>query len=214
MADNVLRFPDGGWAELVGNHPALDLLNTVAWRPDPARRVDRLGDARDLVRWAEFAGVLDGPTARRFAREAAADPAAAARVLDRVRRLRERLHHVVLSLARDQRPDPTDVVGLHTLLLRSLQRVEVVSTVPTVWSSRPRALAELPDQLAVRAWQLLQRDDADRLRQCGDDSCGWLFIDRSRSGTRVWCSSADCGNRSRVRRHYRLHHDPPVRQER
>ncbi|MGH3346900.1 MAG: CGNR zinc finger domain-containing protein [Nocardioides sp.] len=214
MADHVLRFPDGGWAELVGNHPALDLLNTVAWRPDPARRVDRLGDARDLVRWAEFAGVLNGPTARRFARETAADPAAAARVLERVRRLRERLHRVVLPLARDQRADPTDVVGLHTLLLQSLQRVEVVSTMPTVWSSRPRALAELPDQLAVRAWQLLQRDDADRLRQCGDDSCGWLFIDRSRSGTRVWCSSADCGNRSRVRRHYRLHHDPRVRQER
>ena len=214
MGDDILRFPDGGWAELVGNHPALDLLNTVAWRPDHARRVDRLGDARDLVRWAEFAGVLDGPTARRFAREAAADAAAAARALERVRRLRERLHRVVLPLARDQRPDPTDVVGLHTLLLRALQRVEVVSTMPTVWDLRPRTLAGLPDQLAVRAWQLLQRDDADRLRQCGDDSCGWLFIDRSRSSTRVWCSSADCGNRSRVRRHYRLHHDPPVRQQR
>ena len=214
MADDVLRFPDGGWAELVGNHPALDLLNTVAWRPDPARRVDRLGDARDLVRWGEFAGVLDGPTARRFAQEAAADPAAAALALGRVRRLRERLHRVVLPLAQAKRPDPDDVVGLHTVLLRALQRVEVESTMPTTWSSRPGTLAELPDQLAVRAWQLLQRDGADRLRQCGDGSCGWLFIDRSRSATRVWCSSADCGNRSRVRRHYRRNHDTPARPQR
>ncbi|MFJ9034356.1 CGNR zinc finger domain-containing protein [Streptomyces sp. NPDC102274] len=27
-------------------------------------------------------------------------------------------------------------------------------------------------------------------------------LDRSRSGTRRWCSSGDCGNRDRVRRHY------------
>ena len=40
----VLRFDDGGWTEAVGNHPALDLVNTVAWRLDPARTVDRLAD--------------------------------------------------------------------------------------------------------------------------------------------------------------------------
>ncbi len=211
MRDDVLRFTDGGWAELVGNDPALDLVNTVAWRPDPERHVDRLGDVQDLLRWAAFAGILDGLTVRRLSREAA-EPTAAARTLEQVRVLRERLHRVLLPLARDERPDPEDVKELHSLLLRSLQRVEVVSTMPTTWSSRVAALADLPEQLAVRAWLLLQRDDADRLRQCGDDRCGWLFIDRSRSGTRVWCSSADCGNRTRVRRHYRRHHDPTAEQ--
>jgi predicted RNA-binding Zn ribbon-like protein len=206
VREDVLHFADGGWAELVGNDPALDLVNTVAWRPDPARHVDRLGDVPDLVRWAEFAGILDGPTARRLSREAA-EPAEAVRTLEQVRRLRERLHRVVLPLARNEHPDPEDVNALHSLLLPALQRVEVVSTMPTTWSSQVPTLADLPDQLAVRAWRLLQRGDADRLRQCGDDACGWLFIDRSRSGTRVWCSSADCGNRTRVRRHYRRHRD-------
>ncbi len=208
MREDVLHFADGGWAELVGNDPALDLVNTVAWRPDPARRVDRLGDVPDLVRWSELAGILSGPTARRLAREGAADPAAAARTLTQVQRLREQLHRVVLPLARNRRPDADDVTALHALLMPALQRVEVVSTMPTAWATRVTTLPDLTDQLAVRTWQLLQRDDADRLRQCGGDRCGWLFIDRSRSGTRIWCSSADCGNRTRVRRHYRRHHDP------
>lgn len=211
MREDALYFADGGWAELVGNDPALDLVNTVAWRPDPARHVDRLGGVHDLLRWAEFARILDEPTALRLSREAS-DPAAAARTLEQVRLLRERLHRVVLPLAHDERPDPDDVKALHGLLLTALQRVEVVSTMPTTWSVRVATLADLPDQLAVRAWQLLQRSGADRLRQCGDDRCGWLFIDRSRSGTRVWCSSADCGNRTRVRRHYRRHHDPTAEQ--
>jgi predicted RNA-binding Zn ribbon-like protein len=206
VRDDILRFADGGWAELVGNDPALDLVNTVAWRPDPARHVDRLRDVPDLLRWSEFAGILDGPTARRLAREGAADPAAAPRTLAQVRRLREQLHRVLLPLARNQRPDTDDVTALHGLLMPALQRVEVVTTMPTTWSPRVATLADLPDQLAVRAWLLLQRDDAARLRQCRDDRCGWLFIDRSRSGTRVWCSSADCGNRTRVRRHYNRHH--------
>ena len=30
-----------------------------------------------------------------------------------------------------------------------------------------------------------------------------LFLDRTKNHSRIWCSSADCGNRSRARRHYR-----------
>ncbi|MFD9792685.1 CGNR zinc finger domain-containing protein [Streptomyces sp. NPDC059070] len=35
-------------------------------------------------------------------------------------------------------------------------------------------------------------------------------MDRTRGGTRRWCSSGDCGNRDRARRHYaRTHPAPP-----
>nr|WP_246305023.1 CGNR zinc finger domain-containing protein [Nocardioides thalensis] len=64
------------------------------------------------------------------------------------------------------------------------------------------AAASLPDQLALAAWQLLEREDAHRLRQCRANDCGWLFLDRTKNASRVWCSSADCGNRTRAQRHY------------
>jgi hypothetical protein len=42
-----------------------------------------------------------------------------------------------------------------------------------------------------------------RIRTCGNPLCRWLFIDRSRNGSRVWCEMAVCGNRMKVGRHRR-----------
>jgi CGNR zinc finger/Putative stress-induced transcription regulator len=49
------------------------------------------------------------------------------------------------------------------------------------------------------------RREVDRLRMCGNPLCRFLFIDRSRNASRVWCEMAVCGNRVRGRRH-RLRH--------
>jgi predicted RNA-binding Zn ribbon-like protein len=41
------------------------------------------------------------------------------------------------------------------------------------------------------------------VRRCANDKCLWLFIDRSKAGTRRWCDMAACGNRAKAQRHYR-----------
>ena len=188
-------------AELVGNHPALDLVNTVGWRLAPGRAVDRLADGQGLLRWADAAGLMEAGTAAQGAREA--DVAAA-----ELRELRELLHRVLQPAALDARPDDAAVADLRRHLLAALGRdqVEVDRLMPLRWEVAVRTVGDLPTRLAVEAWDLLVREDVRRLRQCRDDECGWLFLDRSRNGSRVWCSSADCGNRARARRHYARHH--------
>ena len=200
----TLRHDDGGWAERVGNHLALDLVNTVAWRLDPARTVDRLPDSASLVRWAAFVGLLDRDRAEALSDKAARDERAAERVVADVRRARECLYAVLHPLATDgAAPHPDDVEALQDWLVEVLGRAELASVMPTTWSHPLETLADLPVTLGLQAWSLLQEERGDRLRQCQDASCGWLFLDRSRNGSRVWCSSADCGNRTRARRHYR-----------
>jgi predicted RNA-binding Zn ribbon-like protein len=57
---------------------------------------------------------------------------------------------------------------------------------------------------AATAWSalsLLAGGELRRLRICGN--CGWLFVDRSRNGSRLWCDMAVCGNRQKASRHYR-----------
>ena len=195
--EETLRFADGGHAELIGNHPALDLVNTVGWRLDPGRSVDRLSDGDALLRWATFAGLLEGGAGPVAPGEP--DLAAAA-----VRGLRDMLHRVLQSLALGAPPDPAALTALRARLLEALGReeVEVGRLMPLEWSAPSRTVADLPVRLALAGWELLAREDVRRLRQCRDDDCGWLFLDRSRNGSRVWCSSADCGNRARARRHY------------
>jgi predicted RNA-binding Zn ribbon-like protein len=178
----VLRYDDGGWAEATGGNLALDLVNTVSWRLDPSRTVDRIPDAAALERWARFVGLL-----------VAVDDEDVAGV----RRLREQTYRVVQPMAVGEEPSPQDVHRLRRTLLGALGRAQVASVMPL-----ELAAADLPDELAIATWRLLEHEDAGRLRQCRASDCGWLFLDRTKNGSRVWCSSADCGNRSRARRHY------------
>jgi predicted RNA-binding Zn ribbon-like protein len=202
----VLRFDDGGWTEAVGNHPALDLVNTVAWRLDPDRTVDRLDDGRTLVRWAAFVGLVDDGQAARFTTELANDPDADRRIVAQVRHARERLYRVVQPLAVGGEPAGPDLAALHRDLLGALARAEVGSVMPLEWTTGLRSVSDLPDELALATWRLLQHEDRRHLRQCRASDCGWLFLDRTKNGSRVWCSSADCGNRTRARRHYQRHY--------
>ncbi len=43
--------------------------------------------------------------------------------------------------------------------------------------------------------------DRARLRLCGNPLCRFLFLDRSRNASRVWCDATVCGNRVRGHRH-------------
>ena len=199
---SVLRFDDGGWAEANGNHLALDLVNTVAWRLDPARTVDRLPDATALIDWARFVGLLDDARAAAIATELTSDPRAGALVTARVRRARERLYRVVQPLAVGGTPAGDDLAALHRALLGALGRADVSTVMPLQWSTGLGSASDLTDELDLASWRLLQHEDRGRLRQCQDGDCGWLFLDRTKNGSRVWCSSADCGNRTRARRHY------------
>ncbi|MFD9903272.1 CGNR zinc finger domain-containing protein [Streptomyces sp. NPDC059063] len=166
----------------IAGHPVLDFVNTVAWRTDDSRQAERVPDAAAWTRWATTAGL----TATALPDEAA------------LRALRE-----VLTAALDALADGTvppdqvwDALRDATLTAREragLPRAFPLSLVP----------ATLCDELALQAEELLSDAQAlSRVRRCEGPGCGWFFLDRSRNGARRWCSSGDCGNRDRARRHY------------
>ena len=58
---------------------------------------------------------------------------------------------------------------------------------------------ELARAVADAAYRLLTGPALARLKRCV--ACPWLFLDRSRNGSRRWCSMEHCGNRAKVRAH-------------
>ena len=58
------------------------------------------------------------------------------------------------------------------------------------------------DPIIKSAADLLVSPELKRVKQCADDFCGWLFMDKSRNNSRRWCSMKDCGNRAKAHRHY------------
>jgi predicted RNA-binding Zn ribbon-like protein len=173
----------------VAGHPTLDLVNTVAWRLDPARREDRLPTGATLARWVGTTGL---PT----------DDAWWSAALGPVTRLRERLTRVLVPLATGTTPPEPDLVALRRTLTAAMRRAELTTVVPPQWAVEVRRPRDLADRMALGALGFLAEVDPARLRQCADDACGWLFVDHSRNNSRRWCDSADCGNRNRVKRHH------------
>ena len=49
------------------------------------------------------------------------------------------------------------------------------------------------------AGDLLASDESARIRECGGDDCGWMYVDRSRNGLRRWCQMEVCGTKEKSR---------------
>jgi predicted RNA-binding Zn ribbon-like protein len=186
--------------ELVGGHVALDLVNTVSWRLDPARTVDRLSDTDALLGWVTAAGVVPEEQVQRMS--AAQDTVAPDQALERVRRLREAAYRLLRPIALGSPVEEADLERVQRAVTRALAHARVGNVVPWQWEVAVRGPDDLPTALTLEVWRLLQFEDLTRLRECRDRDCGWLFLDRSKNASRAWCSSADCGNRKRARRHY------------
>ena len=194
--------------QLIGGPVAVDLVNTVSGRLDDQRKIDRAPGYAELLEWARQAQLV-APAQYAMLREVIArHPVRGRQAAVAVHQLREVLYRVLGAVAIGQEPATGDRSALQRVIVQALQQTQLVTVSPLVWQLRVQAPGDLAHLAALRALDLLESGDLGRLRQCQDRGCGWLFIDRSRSHTRRWCSSADCGNRERARRHYTRRHNP------
>jgi predicted RNA-binding Zn ribbon-like protein len=179
---------------------ALDLVNTVDWRDDPARRRDLLPTAARLAAWAQHVGFPAAGSACRLPGR-----------LNRAIALRETLAALVGAAARGRR--------LPAAALRELtrwnqtawrHRVLTSRTGAAEWRWRPHTNGadQLLFSIAIDAAELLLSSERSRLRVCEGVGCGWYFFDRSKAGRRRWCNMEVCGNRVKVRSYRaRVSHD-------
>jgi predicted RNA-binding Zn ribbon-like protein len=167
-------------------------------------RDDKLGSYADLVAFAAHRGILENAVARGLLRRAAARPRAAGTVLARALAFREALHRTLRAVVERRRPAAVDL-GVVDAEARAARTREALVPSPGdglrwAWRDPARALDAPLWPVARAAAGLLTSAETTRLRTCDGDGCGWLFLDRSRSGRRRWCSMEDCGNVDKVRR--------------
>jgi len=203
-----------GTMKLVGGDPCLDFVNTVGGRvplADGARarvRADKLASYPDLVAWSVHAGLVGESAGRGLLRCAAARPREANPALARALAFREALYRALRALMRDRAPAPADLALLNVELAACRSRELLVARhegLAWEWRDAARRLDSPLWPVARAAAALLTSPERARLRQCGGDDCGWLFLDRSRNHSRQWCTMEDCGNVSKVRRFRERH---------
>ena len=189
--------------EMLGGMLCLDFANTVGDHLSD-RPSDYLANYQDLVAWSQRAGILGSRAAQQLLDEAAQHPAAATAVFHRAVALREAIYRIFASVAADGSPKTADLDLLNEALANALQHARVVSTRRGFrwdWSDEI-ALDRIIWPVARSTADLLTSGNLDRVSQCSDAVCGWLFIDTSKNHSRRWCSMGGCGNRAKARRHY------------
>lgn len=214
MPDVTTAGSPAGTMKLVGGDLCLDFVNTVGGRvPEvggPGSRVlaDKLAAYSDLVAWSRHTGTIGGADARCLLRLADRHPGEAVEVLGRALLFREALHRALRSLMLGRCPEAADLSLLNAEIAAARAREELEPFPHGLRWAWPDGGAHLDSPLwpvSRSAAALLTSGDLSRLRQCGGERCGWLFVDRSRNRSRQWCTMEDCGNVSKVRRFRQKH---------
>jgi predicted RNA-binding Zn ribbon-like protein len=189
--------------DLVAGHTALDLVNTVTARNTNAPR-DWLDGYPRVLEWAKLANVAEETVLLLLSKQAADSLDDADGALTRLKQFREELHTAYGALILGKRvPHPVlDEIDAIWREAHSRIRLEFSGGRIAARVSLERSGLDLiRDCVAGSAVELLQSLPTDRVRVCRGEACGWLFIDSSKGGQRVWCDMAVCGNAAKTRRH-------------
>ena len=150
------------WA--VGGSLALDFVNTVDWRDDPARRIDLIPTAATLAAWAKHAGF---PAAARACRP----PGRHHRAVG----LRETLA-ALFGAATNARRLPAAALAELTHWNQDAWRQRVLTsrqkTAAWRWRARTNGADRLLFTIALDAADLLLSAERSRLRVCEGAGCG------------------------------------------
>jgi len=166
--------------EFYGDHPALDLMNTVAlgkesWHSDA-----------DVMNWLKDAGFAAGGKAPHG-------------LLETGRKLREIVRGLVHARKHGHK---LDVAPLNALLAHAQRHLALHAHADGSVTLETHYAADTPERLlaplAESAAQLLAEGDFGLIRKCEDHECTLWFLDRTKSHRRRWCSMALCGNRNKV----------------
>jgi predicted RNA-binding Zn ribbon-like protein len=193
-------------AFFVGDHLALDFLNTIATPRGSV--IEWLADGQDLVSWLQQAKAIDRAAAARQRELAGA-------TLDEIARHARDFRHwlrgfVTARMGKPLRASAAAIAPLNELLARdtSFPKVEVArSDAEGGHRRRLRRLhhwedpKELLDPVAAAAADLICNQDFRLIRACEGSACVLLFLDRTKAHARRWCSMAVCGNRAKAAAH-------------
>jgi predicted RNA-binding Zn ribbon-like protein len=183
-----------------GGHPALDFVNSVhAWTDAEPR--DYWSSPADLVAWHQRRGLIAPAVADAFLR---LPSPVANRLLRQAREARGELHGLFTGIAAGGRAGKGALRWLENALASAagFRHLEA-NREGVAWAVRPDPMhpASLIAPALFAAGELLTTADFERIKACPPpDGCGWLFLDTSRNGRRVWCSMRTCGNAAKVRR--------------
>ena len=196
-----------------GGALCLDFVNTIGDRAHG--RQEHFVDWTSVVSWGEQAGLLSKRDAAALRRTGEARAPLVNQAFARAAALRECLYRLFAATGAGHAPASADLATFNTALGEAMRHARLDTRGRELfwswsWSwnwnrtSAPRdaAFARIVWPVLRSAAELLVSHERAAVRECASERCSWLFVDRSRTRRRRWCSMSACGNRAKVRRFY------------
>ncbi|WOD08940.1 CGNR zinc finger domain-containing protein [Marinomonas sp. GJ51-6] len=175
---------------LVGNHLAMDFINTL-FRCH-GEDVDLLSSIDDFGLWAEEMSIeLDADNREKN--------------LEAVRALRSALKTLMLAqLDQEVLPETAvEIVNKHLYHAPTQQKFLLVEQEVALQPLFPKlSVEQVLGKIAREAAELLTSDQRQHIKSCSNEKCVLLFVDTSRAKKRRWCCMERCGNRAKAANFY------------
>jgi|SRR5665213_1705423 len=171
----------------LGDHPALDFLNTEV--RINGELVDLLQADDDVLRWLAHAGWPVGKIAEKYQKD---------ELLELARGLRVTIRGAVEN---HKAGEPIgDIMNLYLYDAHSHLRLipDKKGGLRLVRKWNQNTLKEVLGPLTESAAELLVDNDLSMIKHCENTECVLWFYDRTRAHRRRWCSMATCGTRNKV----------------
>ena len=186
-------------AFFVGDHVALDFLNTIA--APRGETIESIPNGEGYLAWLADAALVDqketSELLKKFGKEAVD------RVATEARELREWFRRELVHAAKVQKDwrTPEVIAKLNTLLASDSaywQLKEVEGQKILREERRLTKAQQLLIPVVQKIAELLTHPDQILIKLCANPNCTLWFFDRTKSHRRLFCSTAVCGNRAKV----------------
>jgi predicted RNA-binding Zn ribbon-like protein len=187
--------------EYIGGNLSTDFTNTRSGLYEGPGH-EHLQTYADLIEFLRQSDAFRPSEAKMLLAKAERDPGKAAQTLKRAIALRDAIWRSFSRIAHEKEPAREDVELLSMEGADAFAHSRVVKTTSGFEWQWPETddLARVIWPVARAAIDVLTNEhERALLRECADDTCAWLFVDRTKNHSRRWCDMNGCGTRNKVR---------------
>ena len=181
----ILHEDSQNGAPMLGDHLAMDLLNTEA--RDDGKAIEFWNSDAEVLQWLARYGITPAAEGKTLA---------PGELLTQAKALRSLARKLIIGFKEGKQSDISELNQyLHAFdttpsLARNAEGKLTLSRV-----SHSDSIGALLGPVAEAVAQLLAEGNFDLVKQCEHPDCILWFYDRTKAHKRRWCSMALCGNR-------------------
>ncbi len=187
---------------LDGGCHCFNFTNTIHSRKEEGI-YDYLETYDSLLDWCEKVKLLPKDRIKKLRDFAMGNNKNAEKMLLEIKLKRELLYKIFSSIIHNKLIDETFIEDFNSALSDSLSNLAFKfnkGKIDLGWNESKINLMEPLWIIFKDAFDIFTAVSVNRYKEC--NACGWLFLDRSKNNSRVWCNMQTCGSIDKAKRYY------------